>query len=837
MFQERTVNSAEEVSKGLSTLGLSFDTLKKETPDQQLLSIAHALTLLPDPATRNAAAFQLFGRSARELAPLLNELDAALARTSTLPLFTPEQAAMAKAIEMDLAAIRLQVDDLSTSIGRDLLPILHDVVGFVEQHKGLIPALLGPIEDQIQHLTFLYIALKKLSTVLPQQMTLPLQLLGAATSAPGPTGAALGLPGDENAAAAQAFLDKLSELAKKGIEVAAQNERVRAGLADMGIVMNDDAHVVEEMNKAWKESVDAAKAFQKVLDDVASAGTSWADTLHQMDGGVVAWSLHLLDIGVSLQTVAKYYGLTETQAKALEEQQKFLKSALDATTKAFANQVGLIVPRYSQFHEILTGVDDVTGDLAATTIESGTATFTFADAAAEAAKQTEALRKVLTAANETLAQGLMKTLEHVPQMMATAFTSGGGFKGAIAGVGSELGADLGKSIGSKIASFGKLGGPIGEAIGSLAGPLIDFFANIGGPSKEELAARDAFNSTRLAGENLNQTIQRMADELTHAGKSGPEALGMIQRALDATHTNAQAVNDAMKAINDVLADQKQDEADLKNAVDKYKFSIEELGPAMQKQQLDDQAKTLINDWRLLVGAGIDVSTVNEHMAQSMNDYLALARKTGTEVPSALEPILQKMIDQGLLTDNAGDKITDLAKVGVTFSETMTEGFQKVVDKLQQLIDKIGGVTTGLEKIPRSVDVDINGHYNGPDLNNFLPGDQYDPNAYGSAGGFVTPAGIQYLAGGNIVRPLSWARGTDTVHAMLTPGEGVLSRSAMSRLGRNGFEALNRGGHVGGDTINNFNITVEGSIRSDREITDVVSKGIMQKLDLRRRHPY
>lgn len=75
--------------------------------------------------------------------------------------------------------------------------------------------------------------------------------------------------------------------------------------------------------------------------------------------------------------------------------------------------------------------------------------------------------------------------------------------------------------------------------------------------------------------------------------------------------------------------------------------------------------------------------------------------------------------------------------------------------------------------------------------------------YAARGGYVTARGIRYLAQGGVLYPHFMARGSDTVPAMLTPGEGVLSRRGMAALGR-----LNRGESASGG--NTFHITVHAN---------------------------
>lgn len=75
-----------------------------------------------------------------------------------------------------------------------------------------------------------------------------------------------------------------------------------------------------------------------------------------------------------------------------------------------------------------------------------------------------------------------------------------------------------------------------------------------------------------------------------------------------------------------------------------------------------------------------------------------------------------------------------------------------------------------------------------------------------AGVFKAAGGlISYLQGGGF--PMI-PRGTDTVPAMLTPGEFVMSRPAVNRLGVDNLMAMNRGQKVGGNTSIEVNIDIK-----------------------------
>ena len=73
----------------------------------------------------------------------------------------------------------------------------------------------------------------------------------------------------------------------------------------------------------------------------------------------------------------------------------------------------------------------------------------------------------------------------------------------------------------------------------------------------------------------------------------------------------------------------------------------------------------------------------------------------------------------------------------------------------------------------------------------------------------------------------FAKGTDTVPAMLTPGEFVMSRYAVNSYGINGMKAINNGQGVG-ESVYNYSVSVNvASDANPDEIARVVMKQIKQ----------
>jgi len=233
---------------------------------------------------------------------------------------------------------------------------------------------------------------------------------------------------------------------------------------------------------------------------------------------------------------------------------------------------------------------------------------------------------------------------------------------------------------------------IGTAIGAGVGAIVGVFRG------------------KSDGEELNDTRDALvaaAGGLEAFRKKAEEAGVSVDKLLSARRIKV--FDEELKKLNEGFNALTADQERLTAAVERYGFTFEELGPKFQKQRLDESAKELMEDWRVLVSSGIDLEVVNSRMSESINEYLQTAIRVGQEVPKAMRPILEKMATQGLLTDEAGNAITDLEASGIQFSESMTEGFDRVVQKLDELITKLGMAGEALGGLPTDVDLGIAGH--------------------------------------------------------------------------------------------------------------------------------
>ncbi len=144
-----------------------------------------------------------------------------------------------------------------------------------------------------------------------------------------------------------------------------------------------------------------------------------------------------------------------------------------------------------------------------------------------------------------------------------------------------------------------------------------------------------------------------------------------------------------------------------NEVQVFDESLLGLGHAQAK--LTDEAGQLAAAWSLLTGEGTNTQVAIEGMTDEAQGFITKALAMGIALPEAMRPMLDAMVSQGRLTDENGDKLTDLS--GITFAAPIAEGFDLLADKIQLLIITLGGpsgLSKAVEDMAASANLDIKG---------------------------------------------------------------------------------------------------------------------------------
>lgn len=786
MFQQRMENNADKVSKGLELIGLSIADIIHLSPDQQMLRISQAFQDAGEGVNKSAAAFDIFGKQGREILPsLILPLSELAEKSKELGnTWTDVDAKAAHEFEIATATMAATAASAWTQLGRAVAPVTTAIALAYDRMKEAVANVALTAADAVGGIGTLINAMMALSP-LGNDSSIAMERL--AGELPKVASSAKGLADGSGLAAkgVKDWKDQMKEYsgAAPTYEQAIENEKELTRDLD-----TETRKHIDSMNK----SIEAQAKYRDQVTGNVKADADQVAVLQTLTSGLVVGEATynrvrdaigaLLDKGLQVPVLLKdWYERNLPVLQATHDFSGYLGELTDRASGAAESMYNLA----ASTNEFKGGITIAGDELHHTTIPL------FTTLARDILPQnTKAINDARHANDDAWGgrtQGMLKDAGAILR----------GVHNEIAQI-AETAIHTGEAIFKNLAD----GNIWGAAVAGVTGAITMISQLFGGVSKDVQDARKAVDNfeqsihatltaTQLAeagGESWKMTVIGIRDAFLATGRSEADAMAAADALWRSQASGSAAAKAEIDQLNAVLNEQKQDAADLDAAVKKYGFSIEQLGPAMQKQQLDAQALTLLNDWRLLIGAGIDMTIVNDKMSGSMNDYLATARKTGQEVPIAMQPIIQKMIDQGLLTDENGNKITEMKDVGVTFSETMTAGFDKVVAKLQELLNKIGMVPAALNTIPidTNIDVNLNAHWNIP----AMPSGN-DP-IYPSTGGLVTSHGLQYFGGGGNVLPFL-ARGTDIVPAMLTPGEGVVSTTGMARLGSDGLRALNGGG--------------------------------------------
>lgn len=364
------------------------------------------------------------------------------------------------------------------------------------------------------------------------------------------------------------------------------------------------------------------------------------------------------------------------------------------------------------------------------------------------------------------------------ELMPDMGTGGFGMPGDVAGTGDtgrgffgnllgKIGGQLDpKTIFSSMIGGG-LSGLISTGVGLVGKGITSLFGAVFHTEEKEV------NKTRQAFVDAAGGIAALNEKAHDAGLT-------LDRMLRAkTVTDYQA---AIKELNDTINFQTKAMQTLDATVEKYGFTIDQLGPKFRQQKLDEQAASLVQDYQVLIAAGIENVTVLEKMAPAMNEYIHTIMTAGGTIPTQLQAPLQKLLDMGQLTDLAGEKMTDLSQL--TFAETLDQKFTTLIDTINKLADAISkNLGTAINNLPTEHTVHV--------------GFQVD----------ASPdfGGPERMHSGGVVLPFVRAhRGlaVDEVPIIAQRGEGILNRRAMRRLGGGaGLNQLNAGVGGGGLGIN------------------------------------
>jgi gas vesicle protein len=252
--------------------------------------------------------------------------------------------------------------------------------------------------------------------------------------------------------------------------------------------------------------------------------------------------------------------------------------------------------------------------------------------------------------------------------------AGSAATGALSGAASGVAA--GAAIGSHAGPTGTIaGGIIGGVVGGIGGLIGGW--NSGGAA-QRTANADATKQIREYQAELLKTYGSMNNIRMLGQQLGVDLAG-------AWGDQGQAGLAHFSSMMDELNGKFQQ---LRDSLDRYGLSWRDLNEQLRQYNLDQIADGLIADFRSLTGAGVDADLAIKRMGPALSQLVIDAQTTGTKIPKALQPILEKLIRMNGLTEEASRALLGMAQNSGPSLDEVTAAAERYGLKLDDLGPKV-----------------------------------------------------------------------------------------------------------------------------------------------------
>jgi hypothetical protein len=153
-----------------------------------------------------------------------------------------------------------------------------------------------------------------------------------------------------------------------------------------------------------------------------------------------------------------------------------------------------------------------------------------------------------------------------------------------------------------------------------------------------------------------------------------------------------------------------------------------LGPKFQSAKLGAGFEDLFLKMSRLINANGDLGTVLSGSADEISALVVEAKKFGTNVPQQFKPWIEELLRAGKLVDENGEALKDLS--GINFGDPIVTAMERMIDKLEEFLNKILGIPGAIDKIPKHVDIEFTGTFTPPDVTTQPVG---SPTEFGAGG--------------------------------------------------------------------------------------------------------
>ena len=322
--------------------------------------------------------------------------------------------------------------------------------------------------------------------------------------------------------------------------------------------------------------------------------------------------------------------------------------------------------------------------------------------------QTEGVATSLTKSTSALG-GFFGSFKTGFKGMLSGMTGG---KNSLGGFMAQLGVGLQQGLG------GILSGGLSTAISAGVGLATKGIKKLGGwigglfgrKSKEEKereaaaakAAKDTAERIKTLTAEATQGLRELTAEAQRSGELLPSHLAPY---LETLREAGKITNADKLALMELAEEAHVDFEGMQSAAEKYGIELSKLGPAFDDARLRRAAIALARDWDILTKGGTDVQVVIDGMSDEVQELVNDALHAGRQIPANLRPVLDQMIQAGVLTDLEGEKLTDLSQLD--FATPITQKFDELIAKISEMIDKLAGPTNSATEATAQLTQDLN----------------------------------------------------------------------------------------------------------------------------------
>lgn len=190
-----------------------------------------------------------------------------------------------------------------------------------------------------------------------------------------------------------------------------------------------------------------------------------------------------------------------------------------------------------------------------------------------------------------------------------------------------------------------------------------------------------------AVQGMSASLNQLVIDAATTGSTIPPELEPILEQLTTMGGLTQDAANALLGISDIKLDGGTFD-DITAAAGRYGITLDSLGPKVNQLNINKVADQLSKDFKTLTSDGEDVNAVMKGMQKQVQDVVTAAYKFGDTIPDSMKPMIDQMINAGLLTDDLGNKLKDDS--GINFTQSLTDQIPNLITAIQHLVDTLVG---------------------------------------------------------------------------------------------------------------------------------------------------